>query len=250
MMKRLLGVLIAAVALSSQSAAASESIRLDPAPIDTRDVASLQAGVRTFVNYCLSCHSASLMRYSRLQDIGLTEQQIKDNLLFSADKVGEMMNVAMSKKDGKDWFGVAPPDLSVIARARGADWLYTYLRGFYRDSTTATGWNNTVFPRVGMPHMLWELQGVRAINKEEPKAAEGGGHQPAGHVVKFETVVPGRLTQVEYDVVVRDLVNYMVWMGEPHQVARKQMGFWVLFVLGILIVLTWLLKKAFWKDVH
>ena len=221
---------------------------LDRAPINVKDQASLQAGARTFVNYCLNCHAASMTRYNSLRGIGLTEGQIKDNLLFTADKVGEMMNTGMTRKDAKEWFGVAPPDLSVEARARGADWLYSYLRGFYRDPTTPTGWNNTVFPRVGMPHVLWELQGIRVI-KEEPKA-EGESHGPAAHVVKFETVVPGKLNATEYDVVARDLVNYLVWMGEPNQVARKQIGFWVLCVLGILIVLTWLMKKEFWKDVH
>ena len=254
MMKRLLRVLIAAVALSSQSAAASESIRLDPARIDTRDVASLQAGVRTFVNYCLSCHSASLMRYSRLQDIGLTEQQIKDNLLFSADKVGEMMNVAMSKKDGKDWFGVAPPDLSVIARARGADWLYTYLRGFYRDPSTTTGWNNLAFDRVAMPHVLWSLQGERVrteVTLKDPSGKDlGDGHGGVRKVVKLETVTPGSMSTLEYDILARDLVNFLVWVAEPNQILRKQVGFWVLLVLGILIMLTWLLKKEYWKDVH
>jgi ubiquinol-cytochrome c reductase cytochrome c1 subunit len=254
MMKRLLGVLIAAVALSSQSAAASESIRLDPAPIDTRDVASLQAGARTFVNYCLNCHSASLMRYSRLQDIGLTEQQIKDNLLFSADKVGEMMHVAMSKKDGKDWFGVAPPDLSVIARARGADWLYTYLRGFYRDPSTTTGWNNLAFDRAAMPHVLWSLQGERVrteVTLKDPSGKDlGDGHGGVRKVVKLETVTTGSMSTLEYDILARDLVNFLVWVAEPNQILRKQVGFWVLLVLGILIMLTWLLKKEYWKDVH
>ena len=254
MMKRLLRVLIAAVALSSQSAAASESIRLDPARIDTRDVASLQAGARAFVNYCLNCHSASLMRYSRLQDIGLTEQQIKDNLLFSADKVGEMMNVAMSKKDGKDWFGVAPPDLSVIARARGADWLYTYLRGFYRDPSTTTGWNNLAFDRVAMPHVLWSLQGERVrteVTLKDPSGKDlGDGHGGVRKVVKLETVTPGSMSTLEYDILSRDLVNFLVWVAEPNQILRKQVGFWVLLVLGILVMLTWLLKKEYWKDVH
>lgn len=254
MMKRLLRVLIAAVALSSQSAAASESIRLDPARIDTRDVASLQAGARAFVNYCLNCHSASLMRYSRLQDIGLTEQQIKDNLLFSADKVGEMMNVAMSKKDGKDWFGVAPPDLSVIARARGADWLYTYLRGFYRDPSTTTGWNNLAFDRAAMPHVLWSLQGERVrteVTLKDPSGKDlGDGHGGVRKVVKLETVTPGSMSTLEYDILARDLVNFLVWVAEPNQILRKQVGFWVLLVLGILIMLTWLLKKEYWKDVH
>lgn len=253
-MKKLFATLLASVALVAIGVRANESVKLDPAPIDLRDVASLQAGARTFVNYCLNCHSASMMRYSRLRDIGLTDEQIKDNLLFSADKVGEMMNVAMTKKDGKDWFGATPPDLSVVARSRGADWLYTYLRGFYRDPATTTGWNNLAFDRVAMPHVLWKLQGERVRTEVALKDASGkelgDGHGGVRKVVKLETVTPGTLSTVEYDVLARDLVNFLVWMGEPNQILRKQVGFWVLVVLGILILLTWMLKKEYWKDVH
>ena len=228
-------------------------IRLDSAPIDVRDVVSLQAGVRTFVNYCLNCHSASLMRYNRLVDIGLSEQQIKDNLLFTAEKVGEMMNIAMTKKDAADWFGPAP-DLSLAARSRGADWLWTYFRGYYRDPASATGWNNTVFAGVGMPHVLGQLQGDRVLIEEVSRDVAG---QPVkdrhGNVIKsvrFERVRPGTLTAVEYDIVVRDLVNYMTWMAEPNQVLRKQVGIWVIFFLVILVALSYALYKEFWKDVH
>jgi len=253
-MKKLFAALLASLALFASGLQAMESVKLDPAPIDLRDVASLQSGARAFVNYCLNCHSASMMRYSRLRDIGLTEEQIKDNLLFSADKVGEMMNVALTKKDGKDWFGASPPDLSVIARARGADWLYTYLRGFYRDPTTTTGWNNLAFDRVAMPHVLWKLQGERVRTEVVLKDASGkelsDGHGGARKVVKLETVTPGTLSTVEYDVLARDMVNFLVWMGEPNQILRKQVGFWVLVFLGILILLTWMLKKEYWKDVH
>ena len=253
-MKKLFATLIASLALVAGGGQANETVKLDPAPIDVRDVASLQAGARAFVNYCLNCHSASMMRYSRLRDIGLTEEQIKDNLLFSADKVGEMMNVALTKKDGKDWFGATPPDLSVVARSRGADWLYTYLRGFYRDPATTTGWNNVAFDRVAMPHVLWKLQGERVrtevVLKDAAGKELGDGHGGVRKVVKLETVTPGTLSMVEYDVLTRDLVNFLVWMGEPNQILRKQVGFWVLVALGILILLTWLLKKEYWKDVH
>ncbi len=221
--------------------------RLDAAPIDPRDLTSLQAGARSFVNYCLNCHSASLMRYSKLEEIGLTEQEIKDNLLFTGEKIGEVMNVAITRKDAKDWFGAPPPDLSVIARSRGADWLYTYLRGFYRDPKTATGWNNVVFPKVGMPHVLWQLQGQQVLKEQPAKAGEKEG-EPAP--AKLELAAPGRLSPLDYDVVVRDLVNYMVWMSEPEARARKRIGVIVIAFLFVLVGLTYALYKEFWKDVH
>ncbi|MEO6118194.1 MAG: cytochrome c1, partial [Methylotenera sp.] len=145
---------------------ANEDVHLDKAPIDASNHESLQRGARTFVNYCLNCHSANYMRYNRLLEIGLTEQQIKDNLLFAGDKVGDTMKVAMNKTDAKKWFGVAPPDLSVEVRARGADWIYTYMRGFYRDSTRPSGWNNVAYDKVAMPHVLYELQGEQTLNHE------------------------------------------------------------------------------------
>lgn len=206
---------------------------LDRSPHDPTDLVSLQSGARLFVNYCLGCHSAQYMRYNRLTDIGLTEQQIRDNLLFTGEKVGDMMKVPMGAQ-AKQWFGVAPPDLSVVARSRGADWLYTYLRTFYRDPNTATGWNNAVFENVGMPHALWTLQGER-------------GFDP--HKNKFTEISKGALSPVEYDMAVRDLVNFLVYVGEPAATKRKSIGIVVLFVLGILFILTYLLKKEFWKDV-
>jgi ubiquinol-cytochrome c reductase cytochrome c1 subunit len=240
----------AAAALSS----ANEAVKLDRAPIDVGDLVSLQSGARTFVNNCLNCHSASLMRYNRLRDLGLTEAQIKDNLLFTAEKVGENMNIAMPKGDAKEWFGAAPPDLSVIARARGADWIYSYLRGFYRDDSRPTGWNNTVFPNVGMPHVLWTLQGQRSHVEEVVKTAGGeplkDGHGNEVKKARFEVLVPGSQSALQYDHTVRDLTAFLVWMGEPGQLQRKQVGFIVLMVLGFMLVLAWLLKREFWKDVH
>ena len=265
-MKRLIALLALVPGLAL--AQASENVKLDSAPIDVRDVASLQAGARTFVNYCLSCHSASMVRYNQLENLGLTESQIKNNLLFAADKVGELMNVAMSKKDAKEWFGAAPPDLSVIARSRGADWLYTYLRAFYRDPKTVTGWNNLAFPNVAMPHVLWTLSGSAVLDEREFKteeAAQAAKLQTRGFSVIEESCEgaqtryvlrttklesPGALTPVQYDATVRDLVNFLVWMAEPNQVLRKQVGIVVTLVLIVLIVLTYLLYKEFWKDVH
>ena len=246
--------LLIALTFASGAAFANEGVKLDRAPIDVADLVSLQAGARTFVNNCLNCHSASMMRYNRLRDIGLTDEQIKDNLLFTAEKVGENMNITMPRVDSKEWFGVTPPDLTVIARARGADVLYTYLRSFYRDDARPTGWNNTVFPNVGMPHILWQLQGERSHVEEAVKGSDGkplkDGHGNPLMKARFETLVPGSQSALEYDHTVRDLTAFLVWMGEPGQLQRKQVGFLVLMVLGVMLVLAWLLKREFWKDVH
>lgn len=216
-------------------ALASEDVHLDKAPIDASNYESLQRGARTFVNYCLNCHSANYMRYNRLLEIGLTEKQIKENLLFAGEKVGDTMKVAMSKKDAAKWLGAAPPDLSVEVRARGADWVYTYMRGFYRDASRPTGWNNTVFDKVGMPHVLYELQGEQELNHET-------------HELKL--VKPGRLSVEEYDVLVADLTNFMAYMAEPAKQQRNHLGWLVLLFLSVLLVLTYKLKKAYWKDIH
>lgn len=236
---------LAALTVGSPALASEAGYRLDRAPIDSKDVVSLQAGARTFANYCMNCHGAQFLRYNRLADIGLTEAQIKDNLMFAGDKVGDTMKVALTTKDGKAWFGVAPPDLSVIARARGGDWLYTYLRTFYRDPSTASGWNNAVFPNVGMPHALWTLQGERAL---EVATVKEGGHEK--HEYKWSQVSEGRQSATQYDTTVRDLVNYLVWMGEPAANARKKIGVVVLYFLGVLFVLAYAMKREFWKDVH
>lgn len=222
---------------------AGEGADLPAAPINMSDQASLQRGAKIFVNYCLNCHSASAMRYNRLKDIGLTDEQIKNNLLFAGEKVGDTMTVAMNKKEAQAWFGATPPDLSVIARARGADWLYAYMRSFYRDDTRPTGWNNTVFDKVGMPHVLYELQGEQRL-VEEPGAAG----EPASHHLALEK--PGKLKPAEYDMVVADLVNYLVFMGEPARTVRTHLGFYVLLFLAVLFVLALMLKKEFWKDIH
>jgi ubiquinol-cytochrome c reductase cytochrome c1 subunit len=244
-------LLAALLAVPGLAGAAESETPLDRAPIDTHDAASLQRGARTFVNYCLNCHSANYMRYNRLHDIGLTDAQIRDNLIFGDGKVGDLMKIAMDAKDAKQWFGAAPPDLTVIARSRsshagsGADWLYTYLRGFYRDPKRPTGWNNTVFPNVGMPHVLYQLQGIQVLKETQ---VPGPGYMRTVSRLAIDT--PGSMAPVEYDRMVADLVNYMAYMSEPAANTRTTVGMYVLLVLSLLFVLAYLLKKEFWKDVH
>ncbi|ODV42610.1 cytochrome C [Cupriavidus sp. UYMMa02A] len=246
-MKKLLSIIaLAGACFAAAPVMASEGgYPLEPAPVNTADLSSLQRGAKLFVNYCLNCHGASLMRYNRLKDIGLTDDQIRENLLFSADKVGETMNIAMQPKEAKAFFGAQPPDLSVIARARGNDWLYTYLRTFYRDDSRATGWNNLVFPSVGMPHVLWELQGQRTAKFAEVEEHGEKVHKFAG----FEQLSPGKLSKVDYDQAAADLVGFLDWMAEPAQNHRKRLGVWVLLFLGMFTIFAWRLNAAFWKDV-
>ena len=240
-MKNILAILLLAPVL----ALASEGgYRLDRAPNDPRDLVSLQSGAHTYMNYCLGCHGLQFMRYEGMKEFGLSEAQIKDNLMFPAEKVGEPIRIAFNPKDAKAWFGVTPPDLSVIARSRGADWLYTYLRTFYRDPKTVTGWNNAVFPNVGMPHALWTLQGQRALEVESKKE---GGHTKVEY--KWSQITKGTQTAAEYDATVRDLVNFLVYVSEPHGNSRKPIGIVVLFALAIVFVFAYLLKKEYWKDV-
>jgi ubiquinol-cytochrome c reductase cytochrome c1 subunit len=226
--------------------ASGPEMALDKAPIDPSDKVSLQRGVRTFVNYCMTCHSAEYMRYNRLRDIGLTENQISENLIFTGQKVGELMTTAMKKKDAKQWFGVAPPDLSVIARSRGADWLYTYLRKFYRDETTATGWNNLLFDKVAMPHVLYQLQGGQSLAVKTVDDGHGGQHE----VKELKLDTPGALSKTEYDLYVADLVNFLVYLGEPAATKRVQLGIIVMLFLFGMLGLTYALKHEFWKDIH
>ncbi len=256
-MKKLLLALLAGLWLASGAHAATGSlVPWDKFPRERlNDLASLQNGAKIFANYCLSCHSAEFARWNRLRDIGLTDEQIKDNLIFTGAKVGDTMKIAMAPRDAKEWFGGVPPDLTLIARSRsaagkgsGADYIYTYLRSYYRDDTKATGWNNAAFPNVGMPHVLWELQGQQKAVFADQKDP----HDPAKtvHVFKgFEALSPGKLSQADYNLAVADLVAYLQWMGEPQQTSRVRIGVWVLLFLGIFTVIAWRLNAAFWKDV-
>jgi ubiquinol-cytochrome c reductase cytochrome c1 subunit len=246
--------MIALLALLPGLAFANEGgFPLDKAP-ERASLTSLQNGAKLFVNYCLNCHSATSMRYNRLKDLGLSDDQIKANLLFSGDKVGDMMTTALKPADAKAWFGAVPPDLSVIARAKasgagtGGDYLYTYLRSFYKDDTRPTGWNNMVLPNVAMPHAMWQLQGVRTVKMVEEKDP----HDHTKSVHKFggyETVVPGTMNATEFDTATADLVGYLEWMAEPAQGTRKRLGVWVLLFLSLFSVLCWRLSASYWKEV-
>jgi ubiquinol-cytochrome c reductase cytochrome c1 subunit len=267
-MKKALGFLLLGliVAATSPAALAQEGgLRLLKAPVNRLDDESLQRGARNFVNYCLTCHSAKYMRYNRLTDLGLTESQIADNLMFASDKIGQTMTVAMSAANGKAWFGNPPPDLTVESRIRGRDWLYSYLLGFYRDDATATGWNNLVFPNVGMPNVLWELQGqnklVKAEFEDHEKATAAAiavkglstleplqGSKVA--VLSLAPDKPGTMTRTEYETFVTDLVNYMDYMAEPIRNRRIHLGILVLLFLGVFYVFAYALKREYWKDLH
>ncbi len=253
-MKKLLLILIATLSLAGANIASANEggFNWDKAPNNTTDLASLQRGAKLFVNYCLNCHSAAFMRYNRLKDIGISEQQIKENLLFTTDKVGDTMKANIDPKQAKAWFGANPPDLTVIARSRsshsgsGGDYIYTYLRTYYRDPTKATGWNNLAYPNVAMPNVLWELQGTRhpvytkqEVHSEEVEVFNG-----------WEQDTPGQLSSTEYDQAVGDLVNYLQWMAEPAQNTRVRVGVWVVLFLLCFAVIAWRLNAAYWKDIR
>ena len=252
---KLLKKTVAALVLLPALAFASEGgYPLDHAPDRATNLSSLQNGAKLFVNYCLNCHSAASMRYNRLRDIGLNEDQIKANLLFATDKVGDLMKVSMTAKDGKEWFGAAPPDLSVIARAKsseagsGADYLYTYLRTFYKDDARPTGWNNLVYPNVAMPHVLWEMQGIRNakfVEEKDPHDEAKTEHKFAG----FEKVSAGTFSPIEYDQAMGDLVGFLSYMSEPAQNQRHRLGVIVLIFLSLFGVIVWRLNASYWKEV-
>jgi ubiquinol-cytochrome c reductase cytochrome c1 subunit len=253
LMKRFIAIALAAIAFSGAAFAQEGGPAWDKFPTErVTDMAALQNGAKLFVNYCLNCHQASYMRYNRLHDIGLSDDQIKSNLLFAGDKVGDLMTTPLAAKDAKAFFGTVPPDLSVITRSRsgpngsGADYLYTYLRSFYRDETRPTGWNNRVFPNVGMPHVLWELQGTQRAVFEDEKGEDG----QVEHVFKgLKLETPGTLNAADYNAEVADLVAYLQWMSEPAQNFRVKLGVWVLIFLAVFWVFCWRLNAAYWKDV-
>lgn len=281
MMKKLLGAL-ALFLTCTVSFAAGGSYPIEKAPNRINDMAALQNGAKLFVNYCLNCHSANSMRYNKLTEIGLTEEEITKNLLFTTDKIGDLMHIAMTPADAKAWFGTTPPDLSVVARSRsvnlgpsGVDYLYTYLRTFYRDVSKGTGWNNLAFPDVGMPHAMWQMQGPRTLTKVQVHEVANGDTKQwervttvfdadgfsevttepladykgkASESFKFEHPNPQAAAQFDSDMA--DLSNFLGWMAEPVQQLRKKIGVWVLLFLGLFFLVAWRLNAAYWKHVR
>lgn len=242
-------------------AAGGGNVVLDTVPLNMNDKTSLQNGAKLFVNYCLSCHSAEYSRYKRVaEDLEIPLALLKENMMFTTDKAGDLMKTTMPVEDAQRWFGVAPPDLSLVSRVRKPNWVYTYLRAFYQDETSPSGWNNSLFENVAMPHALFELQGVqRLVGKVDPAesyagdahAAEGedGGLKVVGDA-KFELVHEGMLSPAEFDRAMMDLTAFLVYLAEPALLQRKSIGVYTLTFLILLMGLCYLLKKEYWRDVH
>lgn len=231
-------------ALSVHAAGGYEN--LEQANTQVTNKAMLQRGAALYMNYCAGCHSLKYVRYSRLaRDLGLSEEQVMSNLVFDDAKFGDTIQNALSYDDGTAFFSKAPPDLSLVARSRGVDWVYTYMKSFYRDPTALAGWNNTLLTNASMPHVLWELQGV-----QEARFAESGepGAEPV--VEQLELVEAGLLTPTQYDAAMRDLASFLEYAAEPAVLQRHAMGVWVLLFLALFTLLAWLLKQEYWKDVH
>lgn len=271
-MKKLIAILTLALAPLTGTAAGGGSVPLEQANISLSNHASIQRGAKLFVNYCMGCHSTRYVRYKLFTEVGLTEDDIKDNLMFADGKIGDLMTIAMPEADAGKWFGAPAPDLTLTARIKhgGADWIYSYLKGFYVDPARPMGVNNTVFPNVGMPHVLWDLQGVQEpvykyeihhdghavasfdseAEAEAYKAKQGEGYRLERVVDRLEMVQPGSLTASEYDQVARDLATYMTYISEPMKLERQRMGIWSMVFLLVFSVIAYLMKKEWWKDVH
>jgi ubiquinol-cytochrome c reductase cytochrome c1 subunit len=234
------------LASGSVLAAGGGDVHLDSANINLQDQGSLQRGAKAFITNCLNCHSAQFMRWGHLTQIGLTEDQIKANLMFNPDtKFSDYMTIALNAKDAQAWLGKMPPDLTLVARVRGSDWIYTYLRAYYVDPASPSGWNNEVFPNVGMPHVLHDLQG----SMTKVVIGEKQSHGKKEPVTKLVMERKGSMTTQEYDMYVRDLVNYMTFMGEPARVKRTQIGVVVMLFLALAFFAALIVKREYWKDV-
>ncbi|MFQ3246106.1 MAG: ubiquinol-cytochrome c reductase cytochrome c1 subunit [Arenicella sp.] len=264
-MKKLSLLLIALISTvvmgSSAFAAGGHGAAVDEVHMNMSDKASLQSGAKIFVNYCLSCHSAQYSRYNRVaKDLDIPLWQLKENLMFTTEKEGDLMTTTMPAEDAKAWFGVAPPDLSLVARVRSPDWIYTYLRAFYLDESSPSGWNNSLFENVAMPHAMYELQGVQKVVGKVEADSHGaidahassdavGDHKVVGDTI-FELSHPGKLSPAEFDKSMADLTAFLSYMAEPSQLQRKTIGVYTIAFLIILLLLCILLKKEYWRDVH
>ncbi len=242
-MKRYVSSIVLALGLLAGAAGAfaQEETELAPAGTNIQDQASLQRGARLFFNYCVGCHSLKYVRYQRLaEDLGLSEQEVMDNLNFTGAKFGETVVSHMPEDLAKQWFGKAPPDLSLEVRAKSADWVFGYLNAFYLDPSRPVGWNNAVFPNASMPFPLWELQGLQtAVKKPGADAVE-----------KLELSKPGKLSPEQFQQATRDLTNFLEYVAEPAALQRQHYGVWVLLFLAVFTFLAFLLNKEYWKDVH
>ncbi len=237
---------VAAGLLISTSALASGGGNLQQSGTDLGDPASLQRGAALYMNYCAGCHSLKYLRYSRIgEDLGLTEQEVMDNLNLTGAKYGETVLTALTPTHANEWFGKMPPDLSVISRVRGSDWIYTYLKSFYLDESRPLGWNNTLFPNASMPNPLWQLQGLQHAEYGKPDAATG-----EAHVERLVLKQSGSVDTAQFDQVARDITAFLEYAGEPAALKRQSMGVWVILFLAAFTFLAWLLKKEYWKDVH
>ena len=270
-MKKLIAVISLAL-MPLTGMAAGGGVHLEQANIDLSNHAAIQRGAKTFVNYCMGCHSTKYVRYKLLTEVGLSQSDIEDNLMFSGGKLGDLMTISMTETDASTWFGAPAPDLTLTARIKsgGADWIYTYLKGFYLDPTRPMGVNNTVFANVGMPHVLWQMQGVQApvyryeVHHDGHSVAQfdteaeadafvkekGKGYRLERVVDHLEIVVPGSMTPPEYDQVARDLATFLAYISEPMKLERQRMGVWVILFLVVFTVLAYLMKKEWWKDIH
>lgn len=271
-MRRLIALLGLALLPAFGLAAGGGDVQLKQANIDLNNHAAIQRGAKYFVNYCMGCHSAQYVRYKQFTKVGLSEDDIKGNLMFTDAKIGDLMTNAMPGEGAAQWFGAAPPDLTLTARIKhgGADWIYSFLKSFYTDSSRPLGVNNTVFANVGMPHVLWELQGIQdpvyryevhdakstvatfetAAEAEAFVAQNGEGFRIEQVVDRLELVQPGKLTPAEYDQLSRDLATFLTYISEPMKLERQRIGVWVILFLAVFTVLAYLMKKEWWKDVH
>jgi len=232
--------------LTSSTVFAAAQAGVEHSGANIGDTASLQRGAKWYVNYCMGCHSIKYMRYNRLaDDLDLSEDQVMDNLVFSNAKFAETMDIAMLPEQGQSWFGKAPPDLSLIGRSRGADWLFSYLQGFYQDENGE--WNNTLLPNASMPHVLWSLQGIQTPVYRQEASAGGFTHEVIDH---FELTRPGTQSPQEFEETARDIAAFLEYVGEPAKLKRKGVGVWVILFLVLFTFVAYLLKAEYWRDVH